>query len=64
MEVAKLTEKDDIEVYLVTFERLMHAYGIEKRWWALKQAPNKPMWRCAKKRCYSTPTQESDITAI
>ena len=37
--VAKLTEKDDIEAYLTTFERIMGAYNIAKERWVFKLAP-------------------------
>ena len=37
--VAKLTENDDIEAYLTTFERLMGAYEVKKDKWAFKLAP-------------------------
>ena len=37
--IAKLTDEDDIEAYLVTFERLMQAYGVEEGRWALRLAP-------------------------
>ena len=36
--VAKLTENDDIEAYLTTFERLMMAYEVKKDKWAFKLA--------------------------
>lgn len=31
--MAKLTEKEDIEAYLTTFERIMGAYNIAKEQW-------------------------------
>ena len=34
--VAKLTEKDDIEAYLVTFVRMMTAYRVDQGLWSLK----------------------------
>ena len=37
--VAKLTDSDDIEAYLTTFERQMQVYEIEKERWAFKLAP-------------------------
>ena len=37
--VSKLTEKDDIEAYLKTFERLMIAYEVRKERWSFKLAP-------------------------
>ena len=39
VKVAKLTEEDDIEAYLTTFERLMRAYEIREERWAFKLAP-------------------------
>ena len=36
VKVAKLTENDDIEVYLTNFERLMVAYEVKKDKWAFK----------------------------
>ena len=36
--VAKLTEEDDIEAYLTTFERLMTAYEVKRERWAFKLA--------------------------
>lgn len=32
-------EQDDIEAYLVTFERIMAAYSVDKARWAFKLAP-------------------------
>ena len=37
--LTKLTDGDDIEAYLVTFERMMIAYEVEERRWAYKLAP-------------------------
>ena len=37
--VVKLSEKDDIEAYLTTFERLMTAYAVAKSKWIFKLAP-------------------------
>ena len=34
-----MTEKDDIEAYLTTFERLMKAYDIKEERWSFKLAP-------------------------
>ena len=34
-----MTENDDIEAYLTTFERLMLAYEVKKEKWAYKLAP-------------------------
>ena len=39
VKVAKLTDQDDIEAYLTTFERLMEAYSVERRKWACQFAP-------------------------
>ena len=39
MKVAKLSDTDDIEGYLLTFERQMAAYEIEKSRWAFILAP-------------------------
>ena len=36
---AKLTDSDDIEAYILTFERLMAAYGVEKAHWVVRLAP-------------------------
>ena len=36
---AKLTDSDDIEAYIPTFERLMAAYGVEKAHWVVRLAP-------------------------
>ena len=37
--LTKLSEADDIEAYLTTFERLMQAYEVDSSRWALKLAP-------------------------
>ena len=37
--MAKLTDADDIEAYLTTFERQMAAYEIDARRWAFLLAP-------------------------
>ena len=39
VKVAKLTENDDIEAYLTTFEQLMVAYEVKKDKWTFKLAP-------------------------
>ena len=39
VKVMKLTEEDDIEAYLTTFERLMVAYEVRKDRWAFRLAP-------------------------
>ena len=37
--VSKLSEDDDIEAYLTTFERMMVAFGVAKERWVFKVAP-------------------------
>ena len=37
--VTKLTEEDDIEAYLTTFERMMDAYEVPQSRWSFKLAP-------------------------
>ena len=37
--VLKLSEEDDIEAYLSTFERMMVAFGVAKERWVFKVAP-------------------------
>ena len=37
--VSKLSDEDDIEAYLTTFERMMVAYGVPKDRWVFKVAP-------------------------
>jgi len=39
LKIAKLTEHDNIEAYLVTFERMMETYKIPKRRWAFRLVP-------------------------
>ena len=39
VKLTKLTEDDDIEAYLTTFERLMRAYEVPEVRWAFKLAP-------------------------
>ena len=39
LRVVKLTDRDDIEAYLTTFERLMTAYNIPRNKWIFKLAP-------------------------
>ena len=34
-----LTEKDDVEAYLVTFECIMQAYKVDKAYWTYHLAP-------------------------
>ena len=38
--LSRLTEEDDIEAYLTTFERMMKGYSIEKGKWSYRLAPN------------------------
>ena len=40
LQLNKLTEGDDIEAYLTTFERVMHRYGVGKNRWSYRLAPN------------------------
>ena len=40
LQLNKLTEGDDIEAYLTTFERLMQGYNVEKNQWSYRLAPN------------------------
>ena len=37
--VTKLTEKDDIEAYLTTFEQLMEVYEVPQTRWSFNLAP-------------------------
>ena len=37
--LVKLTVQDDIESYLITFERVMRAYEVKENWRAVKMAP-------------------------
>lgn len=37
--VSKLTKADDIEAYLMTFERMMKAFTVPKEWWVVKLVP-------------------------
>ena len=39
MKLTRLTDADDTESYLTTFERLMKAYEVDKVRWAFKLAP-------------------------
>ncbi len=39
VKLTKLTERDDIEAYLTTFERLMTTYEIKQDKWSFKLAP-------------------------
>eukprot|EP00731_Ephydatia_muelleri_P014418 Em0008g138a len=38
--LTKLTESEEIEAYLTTFERMMSAHEVDKEKWAFKLAPN------------------------
>ena len=52
--LSRLTEADDIEAYLTTFERVMGAYSMAKEWWLFQLAPqltgNMPMLRCLQRQ--------------
>lgn len=39
IKLVKLSEQDDIEAYLTTFERVMRAYEVKEERWAVKLAP-------------------------
>ena len=39
IKLAKLSEEDDVEAFLTTFERLMEAYTVDQSQWAFKLAP-------------------------
>jgi len=39
VKLTKLTDSDDIESYLTTFERMMTAYNVPNSRWAFKLAP-------------------------
>ena len=39
LRLTRLTEQDDIEAYLLTFERMMEAYEIDRSQWSFKLAP-------------------------
>ena len=39
VKLVKLSEQDDIESYLTTFERIMRAYEVKEKRWAVKLAP-------------------------
>ena len=39
MKLTKLTEQDDIEAYIITFERMMAVYEVPCARWAYKLAP-------------------------
>ena len=48
--VARLSESDDIEAYLTTFERTMGAFRIEESPWAFRLAPH---LTCKAKRAFA-----------
>ena len=39
MRLTKLSEEDDVEVYLTTFERMMTACEVQKERWVFKLVP-------------------------
>ena len=39
IKLIKLSESDDVEAYLMTFEKMMEAYQVEKSKWAYLLAP-------------------------
>ena len=39
LKLTKLTESEDIEAYLTTFERMMQVYEVDESRWAYKLAP-------------------------
>ena len=39
IKLTRLEEKDDVEAYLVTFERTMEALGVDRRQWSYHLAP-------------------------
>ena len=39
LKLTKLTDSEDIEVFLTTFERMMQVYGVSEDRWAFKLAP-------------------------
>ena len=39
MRLTKLSEADDVEAYLTTFERMMTAFEVQKERWVFKLAP-------------------------
>ena len=39
LQLTKLTDNDDIEAYITTFERMMEVYKVEKVKWAYMLAP-------------------------
>jgi len=39
LKLTKLTESEDVEAFLTTFERMMRVYGVKEERWAFKLAP-------------------------
>ena len=39
MRLTKLSEADDVEAYLTTFEQMMMAFKVQKAWWVFRLAP-------------------------
>ena len=39
VQLVRLTENDEIETYLTTFERVMEAYEVDKSRWAFNPVP-------------------------
>ena len=37
--LTELSEADDVEAYLTTFERMMTALEVQKEWWVFKLVP-------------------------
>jgi len=56
LKIANLSDQDDIEAYLVTFERLMEAYEISKQCWAFKLVPQ--LSGHAQQACSSMPSEQ------
>ena len=44
LKLSRLTEDDDIEAFLTTFERMMTAYSVDPARWAFKLAPQLTGW--------------------
>ena len=57
VKLVPLSEKDDIEAYLVTFERVMEAHKVEKERWAHYLAPQ--LTGGAQRAFTAVPTTES-----
>ena len=54
---SKLTSSDDIEAYLLTFERMMISYRVEKAHWVVRLAPQ--LSGKAQQAYVATPTAEA-----